>query len=508
MSERPPAADDGVPPIGYAASAGARRSLLGARAPRVASRSFGSPRTIRGPWVGGAALALAAVFFATNGIQTAFAILALLAVVSLCHRPGEPPALLYAGVYQWLQASMDLLQSDFRGDHLLDRWLGPETVEATYLTLIAVVCFSVAARLGAGRAPLVPRPVVEDGLRSLSMPRLVAAWAAMFVIAVVVSAAAAKLPAIAQFMLAFAQLRWALVVLLAAWAFKCDRGYSVLAVVILVEALYGLLGYFSAFKNAFVIAVIGMTFVTWANPRKVKLVVAVLAPVVLLLGVYWTSMKGDYRKFVNAGTGEQVVLVTPQEQLAEVANLAAAQSADDLADAAEKMLARIGYVYYFASAINYVPAVVPHQDGALWLKSIWHVLVPRVIDPDKPAIEDSERTAEFTGFRVAGAMEGTSIGLGYVAESYVDFGPVLMFVPIFLWGLVVGAGYRLLARSPASLVGVASGSVLVVFGASLIETSNTKMLGGFITALLVFLVVARIGGPVIVRALSRPRSVR
>ena len=48
----------------------------------------------------------------------------------------------------------------------------------------------------------------------------------------------------------------------------------------------------------------------------------------------------------------------------------------------------------------------------------------------------------YTGSRVAGTEEGTSIGIGYMAESYIDFGPIYMFVPILLLGVFYGLIYR------------------------------------------------------------------
>ncbi len=68
--------------------------------------------------------------------------------------------------------------------------------------------------------------------------------------------------------------------------------------------------------------------------------------------------------------------------------------------------------------------------------------MPRFLFPDKPVLDDSERTRTYTGMNVAGMEQGTSIGIGYIGESYVDFGPVKMFAPIFLLGLLYGLIYR------------------------------------------------------------------
>ena len=52
--------------------------------------------------------------------------------------------------------------------------------------------------------------------------------------------------------------------------------------------------------------------------------------------------------------------------------------------------------------------------------------------------------------------EGTSISIGYMAESYIDFGAVGMMVPIFGLGLLLGGFYRwMLRRDPSRLLGMA-----------------------------------------------------
>jgi hypothetical protein len=262
--------------------------------------------------------------------------------------------------------------------------------------------------------------------------------------------------------------------------------------VMAVEAIYGLFGYFSAFKTVFIFVGLAVLFVrTRVSARRIALAM-VIAGLLVAMGVVWTAIKKDYRSFANQGTGQQTVSVSPQEQLLLLPELIGNQTTDSLGDAARNLLERIGYVNFFALAIDYVPAVAPHEDGALWLGAIRHIFVPRLIDPAKPQLDDSEETTRYTGRVVSGLEAGTSIGLGYIAESYVDFGPVLMFVPILALGMLVGRAYRFLALwQPIPLEGTACAAVLVLMNASLVETSNAKILGGFVTGFLVFYVLLR-----------------
>src|SRR5439155_12788367 len=141
---------------------------------------------------------------------------------------------------------------------------------------------------------------------------------------------------------------------------------------------------------------------------------------------------------------------------------------------------------FFALTLMHVPDSVPYEHGSLWLGALKHIVTPRLFFPEKETISDSDRTMLYTGVRVATEEQGTSIGIGYVAESYVDFGPIGMFAPILLLGIFYGLIYRLLViHSRSKLISTAIASAILIFGAYTIETSNIKIVGGIVTALLV-----------------------
>src|SRR4029077_6417558 len=107
---------------------------------------------------------------------------------------------------------------------------------------------------------------------------------------------------------------------------------------------------------------------------------------------------------------------------------------DNFLDGMDALIMRISYVNFFALATENVPGRIPYENGALWRGSVVHMFMPRVLFPEKPILDDSERTRTYTGMNVAGSEQDTSIGIGYVGESYIDFGPIGMFIPIFLLG--------------------------------------------------------------------------
>ena len=216
----------------------------------------------------------------------------------------------------------------------------------------------------------------------------------------------------------------------------------------LTELILGFGGYFSSFKTILFLA----TIIALGNEVKLERVLRprtiALVATSLLLTTYWQAVKSDYRAFLNQGTQAQVELVSPLERLRFLAQQVADVGVGDLYSGLESGLQRLGYIDFLAMSIQQVPESIPYQRGRLWGEAATHILMPRLFFPSKPAINDSDRTNEFAGLRVAGAEQGTTISLGYVAESYIDFGPFAMFAPVLLIGGLWGWAYRSLSTEP------------------------------------------------------------
>jgi hypothetical protein len=173
------------------------------------------------------------------------------------------------------------------------------------------------------------------------------------------------------------------------------------------------------------------------------------------------------------------------------------------------MVLRVTYVNYFAMCLDNVPANLPHENGRLWWGAIKHVLMPRLFFPNKASINDSDRTSYYTGVMVAGEESGTSISIGYMGESYIDFGMIGMFIPVLLLGMFYGGVYRYFAQGRRLiLLGFAIATTILVFGAYSLETSNIKVLGGNLTALIVFGLFAWLGAPLVWRWITSAGGLR
>jgi hypothetical protein len=110
----------------------------------------------------------------------------------------------------------------------------------------------------------------------------------------------------------------------------------------------------------------------------------------------------------------------------------------------------------------------------------------------------------YTGVDVAGTEQNTSIGIGYVGESYIDFGPFGMFIPIFLLGAFYGLVYRLLVtKTRYKLLGSSIAVAVLIFNAYAIETSNTKLFGSVLGVTIVSAIFYKVFAGVVTHSLRR-----
>jgi hypothetical protein len=116
--------------------------------------------------------------------------------------------------------------------------------------------------------------------------------------------------------------------------------------------------------------------------------------------------------------------------------------------------------------------------------------MPRVLFPEKPDLGgDSWLVRKYALLNVSGNKSGTSIGLGYMAEFFIDFGFPGMLVPLFFYGVLLGLMYRALsAMCPSSHVFAAVTAGLFLQHFLSYEGNFTKLLGGIVQNFLILMV--------------------
>jgi len=260
-----------------------------------------------------------------------------------------------------------------------------------------------------------------------------------------------------------------------------------------LELVLSLGGYFSGFKGVFFVSALAFL----SSGRRLKgqhyAGLGVLFSVLLVFSLAWTSIKTEYRSYLSGGERAQIVTVSYVDRVQELVRQVSALTGADYADAVSEMAARIAYVDFFGSALDWVPSRASHTGGELWGAAVVHILTPRFLWPDKPPLpNDSVITMKYTGLHLSSEAEGTSISLGYAAQSYVDFGLPWMFVPLFALGWVWGRMYHFfMTRKTGMPVFNQALAVPVLLMVMQYEAAVAKLVGGVITGFLVAWLVQR-----------------
>ncbi len=264
--------------------------------------------------------------------------------------------------------------------------------------------------------------------------------------------------------------------------------------VIVLETISSFGGYFSGFKIYLILFLMVFLFIDVLSPQRLsaasisrRLFTATFGFIFVALMSVWQAIKSSYRSFVSLGSGQQEVVVSQLEIFRGVAALMQDVTINQVFLGLMSGLNRLSQHQYLAGVLEHVPKAVPYQSGQLFFEALTF-LVPRAFWSAKPVGDDSLRTNTYSGFSVATADEGASIGIGYVAEAYVDFG-YAGIIYLYATGFFLGALLKYFKKFPVDLFVC----ILSAFGAQyllLFEMSMVKILPGSILFVLVMLICA------------------
>lgn len=413
---------------------------------------------------------------------------------------GEPPVLMFACAMQWLQSTLAVFHSNYYGVSLTE-YGGPELTQASWLSLAGVLVLAAGIKTALFHRRSAADKVAEQSKR-ISPGRIFPIYLGAFVLFYFLDRLAFVLPGLHQPLVALSSLRWILLFLLFQAVITQQRNYRLLMASTILEFAVGVLGFFGGFKDVIFLLLVA-TPLSRANVRGWRLAAAVLFVLLLLCyAVIWTAVKGEYRDFLSEGSGQQEIAQSVEARLLKLPELVSGLNRQTLADGLEQSILRLSYVTFFARSIANVPTILPHENGALWGAALQHVVMPRLLFSDKAAIDDSAQTSYYTGIQVAGVEQGTSISLGYMAESYIDFGEWGMFVPIYFLGIFYGFIYRYFAGSKPEILGLAIATAILIFSAYKVETSSIKVVGGNLMSLIVLGLFAKVAGQPLWRSVT------
>jgi hypothetical protein len=378
-----------------------------------------------------------------------------------------------------------------------------EQIDKTFiLSLLGLIAFTIGAHLAVRHIRFKKKLQfsIKD-IFSYDTRKTIYAYLLVTLFLPAIRLTAYVVPGLHQPLLKLVELKWSFFFLLFAILYLKKENVRIFYVILFFEVILGFTGYFSSFKEFLILTFICfLTFTIRLNILQ-YVIIGIAGIVAFNLSVIWTYVKPVYRQYLSGGQEAQIVTVSSTEALYKLNDLVTNMSEKDFDESIVDLVDRVSYIDYFSASIDYVPAFLPHQKGKIWSESVQHVLLPRLLFPSKAIIDDSEQTAKYTGIYVSGRDTGTSISLGYMAESYIDFGEVYMFFPIFLLGFLIGLIYKYLI---AHAYNILWGKALVIplyFSVSVNGFASIKILGGLIMYFLVALLVNKYLVPIVDKAL-------
>lgn len=326
---------------------------------------------------------------------------------------------------------------------------------------------------------------------------------AMF-IASTLGAIAFVLGNITQIIVSLIKVKWFFFLLFGFQSIAKKERRTAFLLCILFEFASGFFSFFSDFKIViFFLVILLLTFVHTINLKNL-IGAAVIFFLLCLLGLFWTSVKGDYRAFLTEGEATQSVTRSQDEAYDKLYDLSTKVDNNTLNESTVALLDRIQYTYHFAKAIETVPERIPFQNGANWLENFTYSTTPRFLNPDKKVLDNSVKTSKYTGIRYLGKEKGVSFSLGYFAESYIDFGFWGMPVFLFFIGMVYSFIYRFLMRNSSDnpiFSYAVIGSFFMEFYTY--EMDGTFLLGRLFSSLLTYLILIKFFFPVILQFITK-----
>lgn len=413
-------------------------------------------------------------------------------------RRNDPPVLPFCLAYQWLFVAAPYFA-----------WaLGIETrqagqrVDPTQAVLLAAAGFIVLAAgircawwlLGASMKKASAR-LGEDDNR-LSIPRLfwvvIAAYAISWLYYIQPMQVSYVL---SQFVYAALAIRLALLVLLWQLILRQQRGYRYGLVALAVVVVPMLASKMSAFKVLFFLIFVlllwelrpGSVIFRSARQRRLAWGAVILTASLVLVGVVWEgAVKPAWRTAEVSGQTFSRV-----QRFMSLSS--AAVEVMDWGVSAGSLLDRISSVDQFARVLRRVPSQLPFEQGDMTMNAVRHVFLPRFLFPDKPSLDSSRITRHYAGIEIGA---GTSIGIGYMAEFYIDFGVPGMYVALLFYGGLIGLLYAMLVLGVPARLSAPLLMVLFVDGFDGFESDLAKQIGGLLLKAFCFLAMAvALGGP-------------
>lgn len=403
-------------------------------------------------------------------------------------KPYEPKVIFFGVLLSWLTITIKIFYAFIFGLRYENLSISTNIINTTYVSLIGFCIFCLGLWFAIKDFKLSNNKMKDLFNEPVDFKRILKVYALVAILSISLKSFIFYLPGFSQLFTGILQMKLGFIFLLLFYSFSKRKNLLLVFSIIIIEIIFSLFSFFSNFKDIVITVIVIATLFPNKLSVKESIVIMFLGFGFLYSIFIWQSVKGDYRKFLNAGERSQAIVVSQEDALNKLKELAESSEKIKKKDVLYETVDRISNIDFFSQATDNVPKKIPFENGKILKENILHILQPRLFFPNKADIDDSKMVNKYASRRVATAKQGTTFSLGFMAENYIDFGPYLMYIPIFFTGYLLGFIYKkILQQSINYLWGFTMVSSLW-FNINCNGIAGTKILGWILMYYIAFLI--------------------
>lgn len=451
-------------------------------------------------------LILLAELFLINGIYLILCTVCAYFILINLLQPFKSSVFTLLFIYHVLQIGCGILFYTYQGVDI--DYKVPNTSTATIACVIGVFILFLPIIYYINKMPAIALETLKKHASLLSINKSFYAYMIAFFAAGFLSGIRFYYPGLASTLTTLINVKWLFFSLFGFQVILKKKRKKEFYAFIALEILIGFTSFFSDFKTViFYLVVLYLTFITSVTTKRLLISLGIVT-VIFFAVLFWSGVKSEYRSFLNKGSSTQSVQVSKNEALSKLYDLSNNKKST-FETQITVLLDRLQATENFAKTINRVPAIIPYRNGTNWSETFEFVLTPRIINPNKPILDFSQKVSKYTGIQHAGLAQGTSFSLGYFVDSYIDFGLYGMMIPLFLLGIFLGYMHLYFIKSSSSnfiFNYSVAGAVFMEFFA--LEMDITYLIGRLFSALVTFFLLKKLFFPWLLRYLSEKRETK
>ena len=444
---------------------------------------------------------LLSLLLMSNGFYLFVTTATIFLILYVLQQPFKPAVFSFIALQHFLQIAAGVWLCNYLGKNIDYNTASRST--ATIACCIGLICLMLPILYVQNKIPSQTFASLRMYTNQFSTQKIMNVYLISFFVASFLSAAAFLFGGFTQIIFSLVKIKWILFMLFGFQCFLRNEKKNIFYLFVLLEFLSGFFSFFSDFKIVIYFLIILILTLVEKLDFKQVLYAGLIGFLLLFFGIYWTSVKGEYRAFLNAGTSNQVVSVDRDAALDKLYDLSAKVDNSNLDGAVIQMLDRLQYTWHFAKTIDRMPSVLPFEQGDNWLSSLEFATTPRFLNPDKPNYDATTKTKFYTGLRYLGKEAGVSFSLGYFVDCFIDFGLYGMMFMLLAIGTLYAIIYNyLLRKSSKNMVFnyAVVGAFFMEFNA--LEMDSTYLLGRLFASFVTFFLLVQFFFPWLIKYIS------